>query len=417
MAPDKDTDIFPYFLDLPKEIQLSIWEAAVRPVPGDRHVHRFSVAGFPLRHTDRKHLQLQRITDINPRPVCCSSFTLPSDDVDGNPNDSVYLLDSGLWTACKDSRDAMEKRFKKNEWWSHIKSPYHPKFTAMPGQYLCQKGTTHTASYKDYDGVVRHITISYERDLVHLDPRHLCNVQNIDWFHMSNDIFDLPVFDKRSEDEPIVKPSFVGENIALDYDGSIFDTFTSKKLHFRGKELETRSMDLLDMCLFLCNTAQRTIWFIDYGLVPNPNVAADNKDGLESGARTHGNLRMMREVFRSHDCIYTEVKIEDIGISWHLGDYDKALDGENHHAFDMFSIFEGPWELEDPSKLRVLACQPAPGRSARPRKPWAVRCHGHSSCQLCNAEKPVPRVRPSTIKKEGSESSTSISDSDLNFFD
>jgi hypothetical protein len=309
----------------------------------------------------------------------------------------------------------MERRFNRNEWWSHIKSPYHPKRTATPGQYLGQTGTTHTASYTDHDGdgAVRHITIGYERDLIHLDPRYLCNIQNIDWFHLSSDIFELPVFDKRLEDDPIVKPSFVGENIALDYDRSILDSFTSKKLHYRKKELETRSMDLLDMCLFLCNTARRTIWFIDYGLVPAPETAAGTSDDFQSVKHS------LREVFRSDDFIYTEVKEEDIGLSWHLNDYDKACDGENHHAFDMFRIFEGPWELEDPSQLRVLACQPAPGRPpTRPRKPWAVRCHGHPSCEVCNAEKPVPRVRPSTIKREGSESSN-ISESllGLNLFD
>ncbi|RGP73599.1 glutathione s-transferase omega 2 [Fusarium sporotrichioides] len=398
---------FPQFLGLPKEIQVLIWEAAIRP-PGDRYVHRFSIAGFPLRHTNRKHLRLQRTNHLpngTSRLVSCSALTVPLDDVEGNINDSIYLSDSGLWTACKDSRDAMERRFKRNEWWSHIKSPHHPKRTAMPGQYLAQEDTAHTASYTDCNGVVKHITIGYERDLIHLDPRYLCNIENIDWFHVSNDIFQL-VFDKRLEVEgdPVVKPSFVGTNIALDYDRSILDQFSSRKVHYREKSLEARSVDLFDMCLFLCETAQRTVWFIDHGLVLAPNRAVDTAQ--------------VREIFRSGNCIYTEVKREDIGVLWHLSEYDKAYDDENHTAFDMFRIFEeGSWELEDPSCLRVLACQPAPGRIVRPRKPWALRCHGHPSCEVCNVGKPVPRVRPSTIKREGSESSSDISESDLILFD
>ncbi|OBS25778.1 hypothetical protein FPOA_06313 [Fusarium poae] len=398
---------FSKFLDLPKEIQFAIWEVAIRP-SGDRHVHRFSIAGFPLRHTNRKHLCLQKTklwSDGTLRSAVCSSLTVPSDDVEGNPNDSIYLSDSGLWTACKDSRDAMEKRFKKNEWWSKVKSPYHPKRTAEPGQYLGQEDTAHTASYTDHDGIVKHITIGYERDLIHLDPRYLCDLENIDWFRNSIDIFQLPVFDRRLEmgGNLVVRPSFVGSNIALDYDRSILDQFSSKMVHYRDKALRTRSVALFDMYVFLCETAQRTVWFIDYGLVPVPNRAVDSLP--------------VREIFRSGDCIYTEVKREDIGVLWQLSEYDKAYDDENHSAFDMLRIFEaGPWELEDPSRLRVLACQPAPGRVVKPRKPWALRCHGHSSCELCTG-KPVPRVRPSTIEREGEESSSHISESDLILFD
>ncbi|CAF3516933.1 unnamed protein product [Fusarium graminearum] len=397
---------FPKFMHLPKEIQIQIWEAAVRP-SGDRHVHRFSIVGFPLRHTNRKHLRLERtkrLSDGTSRVVSCSNFAVPADDVEGNPNDSIYLSDSGLWTACKDSRDAIENRFKKNEWWSDIKSPYHPKRTATAGEYLGQEGTSHTASYTDYDGVVKHITIGYDRDLIHLDPRHLCNIENIDWFHASYNIFQLPILDKRLEVEgdPIVKPSFVGANIALDYDRSILDQFSSQKVHYREKALAARSVDLFDMIFFLCETAQRNVWFIDHGLIPAPNAAIDTAP--------------VREVFRSGDCVYAEVKREDIGALWLLSDYDKALDDENHTAFDMFRTFEeGSWELEDPSRLRVLACQTVSGRNVKPRKPWALRCHGHPSCEVCNADKPVPRVRPSTI--EGSESSSDISESDLILFD
>ncbi|KAL6915688.1 hypothetical protein ACHAPO_008114 [Fusarium lateritium] len=396
---------FPLFLHFPKEIQIMIWEAAVRP-SGDRHVHRFSIAGFPLRHTNRNHLRLQntkRLSGGASRLVTCSSLTVSPEDVEGIPNDSIYLSDSGLWTACKNSRDAMEGRFKRNEWWSHIKSPYHPKRTSMPGQCLGREDTTHTASYTDHNGVVKHITIGYERDLVHLDSRYLYMIENIDWFHASNGIFQLPVFDNRRGHK--VKPSFVGfvgENIALDYDCSIIDNFYSQKVHYRRKELKASFGGVVDACCRLLKATQRTVWFVDYGLVPAPNTAAEPTT--------------VREVFRSGDCIYTEVKSEDIGVLWHLGDYDRAYDGENHSAFDLVGIIERSlFRPDGSSRLRVLACQPAPGRTIRPRKPWAVRCHGHPSCEVCYADKPVPRVRPSTIV--GSESSSDLSDSDLNLFD
>ena len=427
MAPDT----FPKFLDLPKEIQMLIWEAAVRPVPGDRHVHRFFIADYhlkhpaPLRNIKAPFLNLLRVKNHAYASLNHStglSLAIPKDDVDGNPNDSVYLSDSSLWTVCKESRQAMERRFDKNEWWSKEKTPFHPKRSAEPGQYLGEEGVTHTASYRD-DGSVKHITIDYQRDLIHLDPRYL---RDVDWRQNPNENNFLPIFDHRPEHSPTVKLSFVGDNIALDFDQSmydelgrfgqpIYDELGGMKRHFQQKSLQMYHSSVTDMMWILTNTLQRRVWFIDYALVPAAENFGRNSD--EEGTNPQGELPVARKIFRSDDYIYTEVRLEDIGPLWY-SDYHKAYDGENNHAFSPFLEYLTDLLNVEHASLGVLACQPAPGRSVRQRKPWSKRCHGHPTCEECHP-KPVPRVRPSTIQNEGSESSwdISISDSEMNLFD
>lgn len=204
----------------------------------------------------------------------------------------------------------------------------------------------------------------------------------------------------------------MGDNIALDFDRSTCDELFGRKTHFQQESLHTYHSNFFSMIVFLVVGCQRRVWLIDHALVPAQSTA--EKDDKEK--KSEEQSPAVRETFRSNDCIYTEVKLEDIGPLWQLSDYDKAYDGENHHAFDCCDSLPRAVVFEDSSILRVLACQPAPGRPARPRKPWTKRCHGHPTCEECHP-KPVPRVRPSTIENEGSDGSGEISDSDLNLFD
>ncbi|KAF5662482.1 glutathione s-transferase omega 2 [Fusarium heterosporum] len=418
-------ETFSQFQKLPNEIQILIWEAAVRPVPGDRHVHSFFIADYhltrpsPLHPINKNFLHLLRTKATAYASMnYASGFSLaiPIDDIDGNRNDSVYLSDSSLWTLCKESRRAMERKFPKNEWWSHIRSPFHPKRTAAPGEYLGHVGASHTASYEE-DGVAKHITIDFDKDLVHLDPRYL---RNIDWFHLHQGV-NLPIFDYRTAPSPNVKLSFIGDNIALDYDHSMVDILNRKRIHYRQKELGMSIDDFNDMLSLLCGVAKRTIWFIDYGFVQSAQImkdVAEDEDGPSREIQAIRDQRPVREVFRSNNFVYTEVKREDVGSRWLSRNYE-AGNGEISNAFDMLDILsqQNIFEDEDLGRLRVLARQSVSGRSIQPRKPWAKRCPGPSICDICGPEKPIPRMRPSTIKREGSGSSTDISMSDLNLFD
>ncbi|KAF4337474.1 glutathione s-transferase omega 2 [Fusarium beomiforme] len=420
MAPDT----FPKFLQLPKEIQILIWEAAVRPVLGDRHVHRFYIADYrllrptPGYNIPGRFLRLLRTIAFEYESVNVTrdrSLAVPADDVAGNPNDSVYMTDSALWTVCRESRRAMERRFPRNEWWSHVKSPFHPKRTANPGVYLGQEGVTHTASYQDNDGAVRHITIDFDKDLIHLDPRYL---SDLDWWNTPTSVF-LPLFDYRTDDDNNRQESFLGDNIALDYDPAIMDKLRFRTIHYRQKGLEMYSGEFEDMISGLIHPARLTLWFIDYRLVPTSQVNTISKENERPDQERpiDQDKQTPREVFRSNDFIYTEVKREDIGPRWRISD-DQGAVGETETPFDMFdNLFLGGLGSDELKELRVLACQPVAGRTPQPRESWAWRCNGGDTCELCCPNKTVPRVPPSTVKRQGSQSSSDISISGLNLFD
>ncbi|KAF9769357.1 hypothetical protein IL306_013237, partial [Fusarium sp. DS 682] len=277
-----ELDTFPQFPKLPKEIQILIWEAAVRPVPGDHHVHRFYVADYrllqptPGYNIPGRFVRLLRTEafEYESQNVATGfSLAVPADDIAGNPNDSVYMTDTA------------------------------------PEDYLGQEGASHTASYQDNDGLVKHITIDFDKDLIHLDPRYLSDLA---WWNMDISVF-LPVFDFRSRGSKRER-NFLGDSIALDYDPLMMDKLKSRTIHYLQKGLEMNSEVFEDMICLLYEPAGLTIWFIDYRLVQTSQVVTteSNKDPNQE-RRVGQSKHAPREVFRSNDFIYTEVKREDIG--------------------------------------------------------------------------------------------------------
>ncbi|RTE74078.1 hypothetical protein BHE90_011486 [Fusarium euwallaceae] len=248
-------DTFHFFPNLPKEIQDLIWDAAVRPVPGTRHVHRFIVLGSQEpEHSFSSHL-------LDPAGL---GVTYTKDDnlnehkendessVDGGPNDSVYALDSGLWMTCKASRTAMERRFTKNEWWSVAEHENAPERLATYGDFNQEKEATHTASYKNCDG----------------------------------------------------------PNIAIEYDPSMFDQWLPGTTHFRRPDVEWNVMCLSFMMELLHHHARRTIWFIDYRLKPiDPDYASREVLSGESVLRSSDGQE--RAIFHSNELVYIETKPDD----------------------------------------------------------------------------------------------------------
>ncbi|KAF5680501.1 glutathione s-transferase omega 2 [Fusarium circinatum] len=408
MAPDT----FPKFLQLPKEVQILIWEAAVRPVPGNRHVHRFSIADYrvpqptPTRPIKGRFLRLMHNKNFEYDSLNIASglsLAIPTDDVAGYPNDSVCLTDSSLWTVCRESRRAMERHFAKNEWWSRVKSPFHPKRTAEPGQYAGQKGASHTASYQDIDGIVKHITIDPDNDLVHLDPRWL---EHVDWLNIDDSGF-LSLVDETPSLERSGF-SFLGSNIAMDYDPSVFDYVNDHKFHYKQIGLGMDSATFQDLITYLTEIAEVTVWFIDYSLVRAQHITRSPDEGrAESSQQSKDNVDATRDVFRSNDFIYTEVEREDIGTSWIVSNSDDEVNsGKKETAFDMLDTLSLILSDGNLGTFRVLACESVVGRMPQPRIPWAQRC-------ACYPDILVPRMPPSTIRREGSESSSDISSSDL----
>lgn len=422
------SDTFQLFPNLPKEIQDLIWNAAVRPVPGTRHVHRFMVLGsqepehsfsghlldftsFGVTSTEDRNLNEHKENeetsatketgsteekDDDSHEVASSKklvlgschLAIPHDALDGGLNDSVYAQDSGLWVACKASRAAMEKHFTKNEWWSEAECENAPERLATCGDYKQEKGATHTASYKNYDGEYTHITINYDRDLFCLDSRHL---GSLDWLQNLRDCIrrstpDFPARMEESEDGGLVaNPSFLGPNIAIDYDPYMFDQWLPASTHLRRPDVEWNAMRLSYMMELFSFQVKRTLWFIDYRLRPvDPDYAKLEILSGESVLRSSDGQE--RAIFRSDEVVLIEVKPDDRD-KWYIAASDYQSRASGYTAFDFFKLLArsgyGYLEIDEYRRLRVLACQAAPGKTLRPRLSDAIICPRDSSCKVC----------------------------------
>ncbi|KAL2680540.1 hypothetical protein Neosp_008142 [[Neocosmospora] mangrovei] len=306
------SDTFHLFPNLPKEIQDLIWNAAVRPMPGTGHVHRFMVlgsqepehsfsghlldfTGFGNTSTEDDNLKDQKEDEVDSsgeqsgltkeekedvvshevapsKTLALGScyLAIPHDALDGGPNDSVYALDSGVWAACKASRAAMERYFTKNEWWSEVENENAPERLATCGYYNQENCVTHTASYKNGDACM-----------------------------------------EESEDGDLVaNPSFLGPNIAIDYDPYMFDQWLPASTHLRRPDVTWNAMRLSHMMELFHHQAKRTLWFIDYRLQSiDPHYASHEILSGESVLRSSDGQE--RAIFRSSEVVLIEVKPDD----------------------------------------------------------------------------------------------------------
>lgn len=121
------TTFYP-FSKLPWELRHDIWDLVVRPLdrPG---VHIFCVEERELDDSEATEC------DVVCPPILLESgesnlhIRVPAATMSSGPagNPSTYMLDGGLWAACKESRAVMEKAFKHQMW--------DPKRKAYPEWY------------------------------------------------------------------------------------------------------------------------------------------------------------------------------------------------------------------------------------------------------------------------------------------
>ncbi|KAK3354894.1 hypothetical protein B0H65DRAFT_450038 [Neurospora tetraspora] len=116
------------FPKLPWELRHDIWDLVVRPLdrPG---AHIFCIEERELDDSEAKEC------DVVCGPIPSESgesnlhIRVPAATMSSGPagNPSMYMIDGGLWTACKESRAVMEKVFKHHIW--------DPKRRAWPQYY------------------------------------------------------------------------------------------------------------------------------------------------------------------------------------------------------------------------------------------------------------------------------------------
>lgn len=336
---------FPKFTSLPQEIQDYIWDLAIRPLPGSRHVHEFYIVdhyfkkatrviapaqpahkdqpAVPAKKLEADFLRFEAGGYLN-SAGCSWGLAVPHETSSRGRNTSAYMTDTGLWTACGDSRRALERYFDRNEWWSDIPGAETPRGVGANG-FAGQRGVSHSASYIRGDGRVGHVTISVERDLVHL----VKGFAYADWhYHYAGDRYLI----KRNEQEG-EEQLFLGANVALTFDPA-WTVYTPAYLE--------------DMLEVLHDETERIIWFIDYRLRRREAAVASEQARLVD-----------REVFYSWGQRFTEVKEEDKPL-WEIDDEDT----KTQWAFDFFHTGgmhpPGRVVFEGSDRVRLLAWEKKP---------------------------------------------------------
>ncbi|KAH8882202.1 hypothetical protein GQ53DRAFT_463394 [Thozetella sp. PMI_491] len=262
---------FHLFPNLPKELRDLIWESAIRP---DRPSAHF----FTLCYDGKESMRTQVLANWASRyqnwklQLSCPQFSSTAFGsyswTDGNP--SAYLLDSGLWTACRESRDAMRRYHRLGRRPERDAEEAAPETTptgprALPRPTLaCSKGLIHD----------RFLTVDPARDLLCIQPELTyapISKTALAWIPLQN-FQDF-------------------QNIAIEFSSSGFSGLTicgsSPSLHW------------LNFALRKYGRSEAALWLIDYTLRPTrgrwvgPGARAEPFPG--------------RAVFYGHDRRYVEV--------------------------------------------------------------------------------------------------------------
>lgn len=383
-------ETFPLFNSFPLEIQRLVWDLSARPVHGKRQVQFFIIvdhytnAANPSYPIHGDFLRLGHEGRINEG----FKLAVPYYEAIDAGNSSTYLLDSGLWMACRESRAAMERCYRNNEWWSGAAVPDGISRSAQPGDYHRLEDTSHTASYSSREGQVRHITFRPADDLICFMPLKL---DQVDWWHhYAGDGVPLVDGDRGVSNGR----SFLGLNVAVNYDPMLMQVLKGRTTrnqcpHTWSGESESFLVDMVD--LFHENTG-RTLWFMDFRLRRREPHQSDLQQQLPVSPAGDAQDRE-RVVFYTDDCLFVEVKRDDIP-DWTVDDDD---DGAQETVFDMFDLlhqnYDGRLEIDHSDRMRVLACEVRPGKTV---KSWP-RPVKNAPCEACLAEQekrtPFRRVR------------------------
>ncbi|KAJ5179286.1 hypothetical protein N7492_002496 [Penicillium capsulatum] len=341
---------FPLFPALPRELQDYIWDVAARPFPGDRYLHALYAVDFWFNLAEGAETIRGDALRFGPDgSLTKQSYGLfvPWDDPARGLNTSAYRAIGGLWTACRGSRRAIERRYPKNEWWSDVPGPESecPHRLAGRGDYFNDPDASHTASYVDRQGRISHITISPQRDVVYFPESTVYSA--VDWhYHYAGD--HVPLLDMRNPDDDPTRPSFVGMDIALDFEPRWFDWAYDS---------------LVDMIDLFHDECCRTVWLIDRRLRRRQASDLEEKSGSQLSQPVEIELGKMNlsgssENVQFYSCrhVFTEVKEND----QHLWE----IEGE-HHDKSIFTFFPGLAVqhngrlrgIEKSERLRVLACE------------------------------------------------------------
>ncbi|KAH9986266.1 hypothetical protein F4779DRAFT_611889 [Xylariaceae sp. FL0662B] len=272
------------FNSLPKELRDMIWDAAVRD--DQPAAHFFSIDGRedkwdiwddciifgyndgPAR--DAGHLPRYRISAPMARPAGVKHrFSWTAN------NPSAYLQDGGLWTTCKESHEAMERRQNKR---------HRDVFACIPRNMKPCDAVNHRASMTGYfhnNGVLQYFAIGQD-DLICFQPVE----------------FDQYIFDV---DVPFSRADWTWKPYQLQHFAFEFDPSWIYPENLPSNEYCWDQDGVVGCIGAAAQKSHIHIWFIDYGIQRNTSFSNSKP----------GDIRKDRQVFHGNGCRFVEVQSSD----------------------------------------------------------------------------------------------------------
>ncbi|UKZ78330.1 hypothetical protein TrVFT333_006066 [Trichoderma virens FT-333] len=345
---------FHQFVNLPTELRLIIWKYALRPIsPTLPGAHFFSVPNndedgeiineFKVQchlgpDCEAEHDYLSPLTA--PKFGSCHSWT--------SNNPSAYLWDFGMWSACQESREIIEKHYKMEYWKMRL---HQEKVLGNGDSYLCNDVDVCIPFFSPRRDGNWCFSIHPNRDLVCLQPTNAKHIRFYKDYEHIND-FCIVGWD-------MTLRGFA--NLAFEYDSSWYDGLDKihnasdlfKEMSPRGLFIRTIvSMDDRDYC------APRTLWLIDYSL--KRDKERDDHSPSEEGKVFHGSDRRFVQV---------DLYSRDYSDAWScsalefIQDVDLLFDDRPKYCclyrdvYDSDRSYGGDGGYFFSDQVRVLACE------------------------------------------------------------
>ncbi|KAH6892561.1 hypothetical protein B0T10DRAFT_458271 [Thelonectria olida] len=333
-------ETFHPFVRLPAELRLLIWNFAIRPDRPGAHVFGLynlladdntqGTADLPMiQHSGWEHI---RMSAPYPQPRLGTMAATDADaDADErisspswtNGNMSTYLVDSGLWMACHESRDMMHSELFRRD---------RRQSSDEPRDY----GESATTSFFGEDSMHHYITVQPQEDLFIFQPQ---NFETLDWVPMGFTIQTGPSTQK-----------FQGlSNLAVEYDSPAWRASMGS--------CEIGSMELFLYCHMVALKIAHvtpTIWLIDHRIQRRYHVPT--REQLEYEGDT--------KVFSQEDRQFVEVGLHVLLVSdspWQLPESTPlqawARFRDQCEAITRILRADGHLPADSPSFVRLLACR------------------------------------------------------------
>ncbi|EQB50172.1 hypothetical protein CGLO_10397 [Colletotrichum gloeosporioides Cg-14] len=303
---------FSSFSLLPGEIRDQIWDFSTRPI-GARGVQYFSVLqswdntspipevfkGQIVNRTSKYQNQILAAPLVGDDTSCPSWY---------EGNQSTYAIDGGLWTACKESRAAMYRRYKPEEWVDFRKK--QRKHCDDDKTYLCDsvasksKNEQMPATFNvECSGRTQSLTILPGYDLLHLAPQET----GADW----NTLLHYMPFSS-------LEFGFGGiRHVAMDFDPSWsleelgryrlgWERSMNFEEHTEEDELDILRWEMYD-CLVkatreMVHFSNPMVWLVDHRLRRKSTVLDEHMTEMVFGR--YGSWKNEQLVFHAAGCRY-----------------------------------------------------------------------------------------------------------------